>query len=390
MGGAPDGSSTYFQIDFSKQDEDPRPNFGLFRGALLSATVAGSATNPDVVPWASQVGDGSTKTFSANPLILFNNTNGGASYRAGDLISFKNAEGKTEFRGILFSPDKYVLCLGFVTTPDDNTLPNSLTSLKAAMTLNGGVYPVRFIGSQSDAQDFLSGRKTLESLEVQKLGNPSNKGNLQYFVSFGEASYTMRSDQQDYTSLGLNPSGYPDRGASDSFSFSIYGNDLNNTITITGNKSSKLYGGGGNDTLYGGDGNDELYGGAGNDRLYGSDGADTLNGYSNQRSSTVVNDVSQIDTLTGGSGSDTFVLGEGNTPYYVGAKDSYAIITDWQPGIDRLQIASVPGGQYIAESRNVIGDARLDTEIYYINGNIRDRVAILQDIQDNNPFAGHQ
>lgn len=70
-------------------------------------------------------------------------------------------------------------------------------------------------------------------------------------------------------------------------------------------------------------------GGSGNDRLSGVDpfanedfGADT------------------IDTLTGGSGRDTYIVGDGDNVFYaeVGSRD-YALITDYEFGRDRLDVA---------------------------------------------------
>ncbi|MCP5361747.1 MAG: hypothetical protein H6908_03790 [Hyphomicrobiales bacterium] len=70
-------------------------------------------------------------------------------------------------------------------------------------------------------------------------------------------------------------------------------------------------GGGGNDTLRGGQNSDSLDGGDGNDLIYGDKGD---------------------DTLTGWNGEDTFVfrVGDGNNT-----------ITDFQLGIDRLQLQGV-------------------------------------------------
>lgn len=371
MGGAPDGSSTIFQVDFSKQDEDTRSDFGLFRGALVLGTVSGGSTNPGFVPWSPPFGDGSTKTFTNNPLISFNSINGGTSYQTGDLISFKNAEGKTEFRGILFTPDNYALCIGFTASSTDSNLPNSLILLKSSLSA-AEAQAVRYIGY---AQDFQTGSKTLETVS------------LSTFINFGFVSDRLMSpEEQDYTlEQGLDPSNYSGGSGSSEKVFGAIGNQLNNRIT--GNDSSnKLVGKGGDDRLFGEDNSDELYGGTGNDQLYGGNGGDTLNGYSDRNYNSIINDESQFDTLVGGSGNDIFVLGEGNNIYYVESGDGYAIIQDWEPDIDRIQTASVSGGQYTIEYKHVLGNpSKLDTEIYYSNGNIRDRIAILQDIEDN-PF----
>ena len=81
--------------------------------------------------------------------------------------------------------------------------------------------------------------------------------------------------------------------------------------------NDQLFGGDGNDTLLGDSGNDYLSGGAGNDKLDGGSGADSLTG-------GLGNDV-----LTGGQGSDTFVFNPG---------DGGDTITDFQPGVDKIQL----------------------------------------------------
>jgi Ca2+-binding RTX toxin-like protein len=123
-----------------------------------------------------------------------------------------------------------------------------------------------------------------------------------------------------------------------------------------------LDGGAGNDTLTGGTKNDLLTGGAGNDSLIGGNGNDTLTGVGSG------NGTKTVDILTGGAGKDLFILGKINTPYYQGnfAKD-YAIITDFDPTQDKLQLAGtadnyftsyLPGSGFIY--RDVDGNKSLD------------------------------
>ena len=87
----------------------------------------------------------------------------------------------------------------------------------------------------------------------------------------------------------------------------------------------------------------------------------------------------------GGSGKDTFVLGNFKNSYYVESGDGYAIIQDWESGIDKLQTSTVAGATYTIKHVAVsnIGDSRADTEIYYSNNGVKDRIAILQDVVDN-------
>jgi Ca2+-binding RTX toxin-like protein len=114
------------------------------------------------------------------------------------------------------------------------------------------------------------------------------------------------------------------------------------------------------ENLIGSGGNDNLYGNAENNRLSGSGGNDTLFGSSGN------------DTLVGGSGYDTFVLGDSAGAYYQGSSD-YAIITDFQTGIDEIQLYG--SSEYSFESGNWFGTSTMDTAIYY-NG---DPIAIVQD-----------
>ncbi|MDJ0658180.1 MAG: calcium-binding protein [Crocosphaera sp.] len=120
----------------------------------------------------------------------------------------------------------------------------------------------------------------------------------------------------------------------------------NQSDSIIGdNQRNSLYGNGGNDFIDGKGGNDYLEGGTGNDNILGGDGNDTLVGVDPNSKKPGFN---EVDVLLGGSGKDTFWLGDaGNpfiygdaTPYYVGnGSFDYALITDFETGIDRIQLA---------------------------------------------------
>lgn len=144
-----------------------------------------------------------------------------------------------------------------------------------------------------------------------------------------------------------------------------------------------LLGGAGQDTLYGGSGNDDIDGGGGNDYLNGGEGNDTLLGGGLS--------TGEFDTLSGGVGSDTFILGKwfggwsggqswsASVVFYQG--DGHATITDWLPGVDKIETVLGSGSQYSLQFLNLgVGSSALDTGIYYGN----DLIAAVQDTTNVN------
>ena len=111
-------------------------------------------------------------------------------------------------------------------------------------------------------------------------------------------------------------------------------------------KNDNIETGDGNDTLNGGVGNDTLTGNRGNDLLVGGDGNDVLIGTNKINYGGIFlgdpnNFPQDIDTLTGGVGADTFVLADAgfDNLYYAQAKEKdYALITDFKPGEDVIQL----------------------------------------------------
>ena len=91
-----------------------------------------------------------------------------------------------------------------------------------------------------------------------------------------------------------------------------------------------LAGDAGDDRLEGGRGNDLLQGGAGNDKLLGGEGADTLDGGTG------------VDVLAGGLGADCFVFNARHA--------AQATITDFECGIDRIEIAGLRGAGFDANA----------------------------------------
>ena len=104
--------------------------------------------------------------------------------------------------------------------------------------------------------------------------------------------------------------------------------------TLEGNTGRNvLTGQGGRDLLKGADGNDLLRGGSGNDRMLGGDGRDVLQGDGGN------------DRMTGGSGADVFV-------FRAGAGDD--VITDFNPGMDRLRFDDAIWGGSVHSAAEVI------------------------------------
>lgn len=152
-------------------------------------------------------------------------------------------------------------------------------------------------------------------------------------------------------------------------SWTMSGHEGNDTL-ISGPKNDILYGDEGHDYLHGEKGHDVLYGGTGDDVLTGVQG----NEWSAGRG--------EIDTLTGGSGSDGFRLGDSYEMFYddgragVGEGD-YALITDFTPGVDWIQL-------FGSSSQYTIGDSGIwgisGSAIYHTSSGSRELIAILENV----------
>lgn len=116
-------------------------------------------------------------------------------------------------------------------------------------------------------------------------------------------------------------------------------------VFFTGSANDTIFGGEGNDQLRGGDDDDDLIGGAGFDSLFGGDGTDVLSGNSG---SDLLSGGLGHDTLTGGAQGDVFVFRRGA---------GVDVITDFQDGVDWLQIEGVRRIEVVAQGA--------DTEIHY-------------------------
>jgi len=88
-----------------------------------------------------------------------------------------------------------------------------------------------------------------------------------------------------------------------------------------------FYGGNGDDTINGGTANDIIYGGTGNDILNGGGGNNTVHGEDGN------------DTLQGGTGND-IISGDAGIDNFVMNGHGMDAITDFTPGVDRLDVNS--------------------------------------------------
>lgn len=95
-----------------------------------------------------------------------------------------------------------------------------------------------------------------------------------------------------------------------------------------GRGRNALDGQGGNDLLSGGGGRDTLVGGAGDDTLMGGFGADQLNGGAGD------------DRLSGGVGADLLSGGMGADTFVFAAPSGHDRITDFDIGVDQIQLAA--------------------------------------------------
>ncbi|MEB3156479.1 MAG: S8 family peptidase [Cyanobacteriota bacterium] len=86
------------------------------------------------------------------------------------------------------------------------------------------------------------------------------------------------------------------------------------------------------------------WGTTGNDSITGTSGPDRLAGVSATGTTGTAMGAKQVDTLTGQGGADVFLLGDPRGVFYddranntLGSAD-YALITDFTPGVDKLQV----------------------------------------------------
>ena len=135
--------------------------------------------------------------------------------------------------------------------------------------------------------------------------------------------------------------------------------------------------GSGNDTLAGSTTANEIEGGAGKDNINAGAGNDTLTGCAEGANGGK----GEVDKLTGGTGVDYFELGWSGGCYYndgsttaTGTSD-YALITDFQVGVDYLQLDGAYSNYYIGAS-GVSGVSGYG--VWYEQGSKDELVAVVQ------------
>jgi Ca2+-binding RTX toxin-like protein len=173
--------------------------------------------------------------------------------------------------------------------------------------LVGGAGNDTLLGGDND--DVLIGNGGVDSLDgglgnnilIQDGGSNATSGIITLFGDSLDNTITISRDAAG--ALYSNGVAIPGATVANTSLIRVFGLDGSDVITINETNGAlpevMLFGGAGNDTLTGGSGDDYLFGGIGNDTILGKGGFDLLFGGANN------------DTLTGGDADDQ-VFGEGD------------------------------------------------------------------------------
>ena len=201
----------------------------------------------------------------------------------------------------------------------------------------GGGDARRQVGT--NGRDFLVAATSDDSVLIGQGGND------RLFGRFGNDAISGGSGR-DIIDGGFGDDFIQGDGGNDRL-FGKFGNDQ----IFGGSGNDLIDGGGDNDFLDGGQGNDVISGAVGSDRIIGGAGNDIITGGSNAGTGNPL----EIDELIGGgvdangfpifdNVSDTFVLGDdGGLFYNRGGSGDYAILIDFEPGVDVLDFGRAAG-----------------------------------------------
>jgi hypothetical protein len=244
-----------------------------------------------------------------------------------------------------------------------------------ADTVRQGAGKINMVSTWGGDDVFIGGSGELESLNT-------GAGNDRVQLGTGRTALVHLGDGNDTIQLGLGPTddGPVVRGGLgiDTADFSRIGGNITFTlepglnwqlmapgrgyVALTGFEN--LTGGALQDRLTGAADANILYGGAGNDTLSGLAGADLLDGGANDDVLFGGADVDRLlgglgnDKLTGGTGTDTLSGGTGVDWFLFNAGDGVDRITDFQLGVDKIDLLSATSFAQLTFSAG-IGGARV-------------------------------
>jgi Ca2+-binding RTX toxin-like protein len=249
---------------------------------------------------------------------------------------------------------------------DGGTGNDALAGGAGSDSLLGGIGNDELAGGVGN--DTMRGGAGVDCADFEKAGISINV-NLQTGKATGEGS-DLLFDIEDICAGSGNDTLTGSNGVND-----IEGGAGNDRVDAGGG-NDVVEGGAGLDTLLGGVGNDEILGGVGRDSLNGGAGVDTLTGCFDGANGGR----GEIDRLTGGAEADLFELGWSGGCYYndgsitsTGTTD-YALITDFQVGVDRLQLDGAVSNYYIGASVSGVNGFG----VWYEQGAKDELVAVVQ------------